>query len=453
MQAFDPSDADLRVPPNSQEAEQSVLGAVLLDNGAWDRAAGRLREQDFYRFEHKKIFTALGRLIGANKPADVITVYEALQLTEDAESSGGLPYLNSLAQSVPSSANIVRYVEIVRESSIKRQLLGTVDEIAAMTYRPQGKSVHELLGEAEAKILAISDVDANARLTVRSMPDLVGEMIDRVNELSERDEFVTGLETSYYDLDKLTTGLQRGDLIILAARPSMGKTSMAMNIAEHAAVSLGLPVMVFSMEMGGVQLTMRMAGSIGRIDQQRLRTGKLQDDEWARLTEASERLSRAPMHIDEASALTQGDLRARARRQARASGKLALIVVDYVQLMSGTEGSEENRATSLGEISRGLKALAKELNCPVIALSQLNRGVENRPDKRPLMSDLRESGALEQDADLVMFIYRDDYYNKDSKEPGVAEIIIAKQRSGPTGTVKLAFNKTMTRFENLAPGF
>jgi replicative DNA helicase len=446
------TDEDLRTPPNSIEAEQSLLGAVLLDNMAWDRAAERLRESDFYRFEHRKIFAAMGRLILANKPADVITVYEALQATEDDAACGGLPYLNSLAQSVPSSANVRRYAEIVREASIKRQLLGTVDEISASVYRPQGRGVDQLLGEAEAKILAISDAGDRARQTTQSMPELVVQMIDAVNMLAENGSSVTGVETGFADLDQMTAGLHAGDLIILAARPSMGKTSMAMNIAEDVALRQGLPVMVFSMEMSGSQLVQRMAGSVGRIDQQRLRTGSMRDEEWTRFTEASERLSRAPMVIDEGTALTQGEVRARARRQARQAGKLGLIVVDYLQLMSGAEGSDENRATALGEVSRGLKSLAKELQCPVIALSQLNRGVENRTDKRPLMSDLRESGALEQDADVVMMLYRDDYYHKDSKEPGVAEVIIAKQRSGPTGTVKLAFNRSMTRFESLARG-
>jgi replicative DNA helicase len=280
------------------------------------------------------------------------------------------------------------------------------------------------------------------------------QLIDRVNELAENGaDDVTGVRTGFYDLDRLTAGLQPGDLIVLAARPSMGKTAFALNIAENVAVSEGIPVVVFSMEMGASQLALRMVGSLGRIDQQHLRTGALRDDEWGRLSEAVDKLGKAPVYIDESPALTSSELRARARRQARQCGRLGLIVVDYLQLMSGSSSSEENRATELGEISRGLKALAKELRCPVIALSQLNRSVESRNDKRPMMSDLRESGAIEQDADVIMFIYRDDYYNKDaSKEPGVAEIIIGKQRNGPVGTIKLTFLKPLTRFDNLAPG-
>jgi replicative DNA helicase len=281
----------------------------------------------------------------------------------------------------------------------------------------------------------------------------VVQLIDRVTELHENGaEEVTGVRTGFYDFDRMTAGMQPGDLVVLAARPSMGKTALALNIGEHVAVQEGLPVVVFSMEMGASQLALRMVGSLGRIDQQHLRTGALRDDEWGRLSEATERLSKASMFIDETPALNPAELRARARRQARQCGRLGLIVVDYLQLMSGSSSGDENRATELGEISRGLKALAKELQCPVIALSQLNRSVETRTDKRPMMSDLRESGAIEQDADVIMFIYRDDYYNKDSKEPGVAEIIIAKQRNGPVGTVKLTFLKPMTRFENLAPG-
>jgi replicative DNA helicase len=314
--------------------------------------------------------------------------------------------------------------------------------------------VPQILDEAESKILKIGEEGARQRQGFQPIDKLVVALLDRVNELHENGaEEVTGVRTGFYDLDRMTAGLQKGDLIVLAARPSMGKTAFALNIAEHVAVQETLPVLVFSMEMGASQLALRMVGSLGRIDQQHLRTGALKDDEWERLAEAVDRLGRVQVFIDETPALNSAELRARARRMARQyGGTLGLIVIDYLQLMSGSSGSDENRATELGEISRGLKALAKELQCPVIALSQLNRSVESRNDKRPMMSDLRESGAIEQDADVILFIYRDDYYNKDSKEPGVAEIVIAKQRNGPVGTVKLTFLKPLTRFDNLAPG-
>jgi len=447
--------ARLRVPPQSIEAEQSVLGGLLLDNGSWDRAADVLHEGDFYRFEHKLIFAAIGALIGASRPADVITVYEQLQVMGKATDAGGLAYLNALAQSVPSAANMRRYAEIVRERAILRKLIAASDEIATNAFNPQGRAVSEILDEAEGKIFRIGEEGSRSRQGFQSMDTLVVQLLDRVTELHENGaEEVTGVRTGYIDLDRMTSGFQPGDLIVLAARPSMGKTAFALNIAEHVAVSEGLPVVVFSMEMGAAQLALRLVGSLGRIDQQHLRTGALKDDEWGRLSEAIEKLQSVSMFIDESAALTPSELRARARRQARQCGKLGLIVVDYLQLMSGSGGSsDENRATVIGEISRGLKSLAKELQCPVIALSQLNRSVESRTDKRPMMSDLRESGAIEQDADVIMFIYRDDYYNKEaSKEPGVAEIIIGKQRNGPTGMVKLFFNKPLTKFDNLAPG-
>ena len=451
--ARDEEVARLRVPPQSIEAEQSVLGGLLLDNGAWDRAADVVTENDFYRFEHKLIFGAIGALIGASKPADVITVYEHLQMAGKAEESGGLAYLNALAQSVPSAANMRRYSEIVRERAILRKLISASDEISTNAFNPQGRSVTQILDEAEGKIFKIGEEGNRNKQGFQSMDVLAVQLIDRVTELAENGaEDVTGVRTGFYDLDRNTAGLQPGDLIILAARPSMGKTAFALNIAENVSVNEGLPVVVFSMEMGASQLALRMVGSQGRIDQQHLRTGRLDNDEWGRLTEAVERLSKSSVFIDETPALTGPELRARARRQARQCGQLGLIVIDYLQLMSGSGSDNENRATEIGEISRGLKALAKELNCPVIALSQLNRSVETRPDKRPMMSDLRESGAIEQDADIIMFIYRDEYYNKESKEPGVAEIIIGKQRNGPTGTVRLAFLNQYTRFENLAEG-
>ena len=796
--------ARLRVPPHSIEAEQSVLGGLLLDNSAWDRAADLLRDSDFYRYEHRLIYAAVGALVSATKPADVVTVFEQLQSHGKAEACGGVAYLNALAQSVPSAANIRRYAEIVRERAILRKLIEASDDIATKAFNPQGRTVPQILDEAEGRIFAIGEEGSRAQQGFQGIDKLVVQLIDRVTELHENGaEEVTGVRTGFYDFDRMTAGLQPGDLIILAARPSMGKaqpldarvrtrggwkamgelevgdalasvdgqpsivtgvypqgerqvfrvrfsdgrsaeccaehlwqvhcrywkaprvlrtdelqalltksryrdrvwierasgdfghddplpvdpwvlgcllgdgcltgsgsvrfsttepqvvelvsarvgqsmsvvhagaydwrivrqdrgqaagfagmqanpmrvaleamgllglssdrkfiprtyleadrerrldllrglldtdgwverwgsvrlstssrrladdvvelvrslggwcsvstkqphftnvagmrvpglpayvlhishpeprslfllhakqaraperwqrqkrltiasieptrvapcqciavshpsrlyitnddvvthnTALALNIAEHVAVQEQLPVAVFSMEMGASQLALRMVGSLGRIDQQHLRTGALRDDEWTRLTEAVDKLGKASLFIDESPALNPAEVRARSRRQARQCGKLGLIVVDYLQLMSGTSSSDENRATELGEISRGLKALAKELQCPVVALSQLNRSVETRNDKRPMMSDLRESGALEQDADIIMFIYRDEYYNKESKEPGVAEVIIAKQRNGPVGTVKLTFLKPLTRFENLAPG-
>ena len=446
--------AQLRVPPHSIEAESSVLGGLLLDNAAWDRMADLLSPGDFYRYEHRLIFTAIHGLIEANKPADVITVFEALQNLGQADEVGGLSYLNSLAQYVPSAGNIRRYAEIVRERGILRKLVTASDEISTAAFNPQGKAIDTILDEAEQKIFNIGEEGSRMKEGFQDMDSLVVELMDRVQEMADNPNDITGVPTGFYDLDRMTSGLQAGDLIILAARPSMGKTSLAINIAEHVALNEELPVAVFSMEMGAAQLAIRIVGSIGRIDQGHLRTGKLSDEEWPRLTEAIEKLRTVSLHIDETPGLTVSQLRANARRLARkVGGKLGLIVIDYLQLMSVSGSmSDENRATAVGEISRGLKMLAKELGCPVIALSQLSRGVEARNDKRPMMSDLRESGAIEQDADVIMFIYRDDYYNKDSKEPGVAEVIISKQRNGPTGTAKLAFLKPLTKFESLASG-
>ena len=446
--------AQLRIPPHSVEAESSVLGGLLLDNGAWDRVGDLLHEGDFYRFEHRMVFSAIGALINASKPADVITVFEQLLGQGKAEEIGGLAYLNALAQYVPSAGNIRRYAEIVRERSILRKLVSASDEISTAAFNPMGRPVATILDESEQRIFNIGEEGARNRQGFQAMDTLVVALLDRVQEMADNPNDVTGVPTGFYDLDRMTAGFQAGDLIVLAARPSMGKTALAINIAEHVALNEGLPVAVFSMEMGAAQLAVRIVGSIGRIDQTHLRTGKLTDEEWPRLTEAIEKLRTISLHIDESAGLTSSELRANARRLSRQCGKLGLIVVDYLQLMSGSSSSEgENRATELGEISRGLKMLAKELQCPVMALSQLNRSVESRPDKRPMMSDLRVSGAIEQDADIILFIYRDEYYTKDAcKEPGVAEIIIAKQRNGPTGVVKLAFLKPITKFESLASG-
>ncbi|MEJ7137496.1 replicative DNA helicase [Amphibiibacter pelophylacis] len=443
----------LRVPPHSIEAEQSVLGGLLLDNGAWDRIADQITADDFYRHEHKLIFTAIGQLVAASRPADVITVDEQLKLHGADEASGGMVYLNALAQSVPSAGNITRYADIVRDRSVLRRLIGVSDGIIGQAFNPRGLAVSDILDQAQSQIFQIGEEGARTRQGFQSIDVLVKNLADRVVELAENGaQDVTGVRTGFYDMDRMTSGLQPGDLIVLAARPSMGKTAFALNIAQHVAVEESLPVIIFSMEMGADQIVNRLVGSLGRIDQGHLRTGALSDDEWGRLTECVDRLAGASLVVDETPGLSSSELRARARRHARLCGRVGLIVVDYMQLMTGSgRGGDENRVNEISEISRGLKGLAKELQCPVLALSQLNRGVESRTDKRPMMSDLRESGAIEQDADLIMFIYRDEYYNKEnSKEPGVAEIIIAKHRNGPVGAVKLGFVARNTRFENLA---
>ncbi len=449
-----PDTAGLRIPPHSVEAEASVLGGLLLENTAWESVSDLLGESDFYRYEHRLIFSAIAALVDGSRPADVITVFEHLQSLGKAQECGELAYLNSLAQYVPSASNIRRYAEIVRERSILRQLVATADDIASAALHPQGRTVADILDQAEQQVFRIGEAGSRMKQGFQPMESLVVGLLDHIEARANDPSDVTGVRTGFYDLDRMTSGLQAGDLIIVAGRPSMGKTSVAINIAEHVAINEGLPVAVFSMEMGASQLAVRIVGSIGRIDQVHLRTGRLADDEWPRLTEAVEKLRSVQLHIDETAGLTVSELRANARRLARqCGGKLGLVVVDYLQLMTTSASmSDENRATAVGEISRGLKMLAKELQCPLIALSQLSRAVESRADKRPMMSDLRESGAIEQDADVIAFVYRDEYYNSATKEPSVAELIIGKQRNGPTGTVKLAFVRQFTKFENLAVG-
>jgi replicative DNA helicase len=450
---LDPPLSGVRTPPHSIEAEQSVLGGLLLDNPAWDRIADLLGADDFYRHDHRLIFQAIGRLLEADKPADVVTVFEALQSSGRIEEAGGLVYLSSLAQNTPSAANIRRYAEIVRDRAVLRRLVTAGDEIATSALSPQGRDTRAILDEAESLVFRIAEEGARGRQGFVEMDRLLTQVVERIQELFERanPSDVTGVPTGFADLDSKTAGLQPGDLIIVAGRPSMGKTSLALNFGEHVALDQGLPVAVFSMEMGASQLALRLLSSVGRIDQQRLRTGRLQDGDWPRLTEAIRKMHEAPLYIDETPALTAIDLRARARRLARTCGKLGLVIVDYLQLMSASSVGE-NRATEISEISRSLKALAKELSVPVVALSQLNRTVESRTDKRPVMSDLRESGAIEQDADVILFIYRDEVYNPESPDKGVAEVIIGKQRNGPIGRVNLRFGGEFTRFDNLAPG-
>jgi replicative DNA helicase len=452
-QAADPQLAALRTPPHSVEAEQSVLGGLLLDNSAWDRIADRISPEDFYRHDHRLIFQQIARLIDQNRPADTVTVFEGLQAAGQAADCGGLGYLNSLAQNTPSAANIRRYAEIVRERAVLRRLVAVGEEIAVSALETRGRDAKQILDEAEGKVFRIAEQGARDRAGFVRLEPLLTRVVERIQELFERPSGsdVTGVPTGFADLDARTCGLQPGDLIIIAGRPSMGKTALALNISEHVAIDLGMPVAVFSMEMGAAQLALRMLGSVGRIDQQRLRTGRLNDEDWPRLSEAIERMHAASLYIDESPALNALELRARARRLAREYKQLGLIVVDYLQLMSATSMGE-NRATEISEISRSLKALAKELKVPVVALSQLNRTVETRTDKRPVMSDLRESGAIEQDADLILFIYRDEVYNPDSSDKGVAEIIIGKQRNGPIGRVNLHFGGEFTRFDNLASG-
>ena len=441
----------IKLPPHSVEAEQSVLGGLLLENAAWDRIADLISEADFYRADHRLIYRHISKLIANTRPADVITVAESLDSTKDLQTAGGIPYLSALATNTPSAANIRRYAEIVRDRAILRQLAEVATEISDTAYNPMGRDANQVLDEAESKVFEIAEQGARGKQGFQEMPPLLTQVVERIDMLYNRENpnDITGVPSGFADLDRMTSGLQPGDLVIVAGRPSMGKTSLAMNVAEHVALEAGLPVGIFSMEMASTQLVMRMLGSVGKLDQHKLRTGRLQDEDWQRLTHAVGRLNEAPIHIDETAALNPLELRARARRLHRQYNSLGLIVVDYLQLMSASS-SGENRATELSEISRGMKALAKELNCPVMALSQLNRSLEQRPNKRPVMSDLRESGAIEQDADLILFIYRDEVYNPETSDKGISEVIIGKQRNGPIGTVRLAFLGEYTRFENLA---
>jgi replicative DNA helicase len=445
----DPQVDSLRIPPHSIEAEQSVIGGLLRDNAAWDRIADFMHSEDFYRYDHRIIFEQMVRLINAGKPADVVTVFEALNMLGKSEEVGGMAYLNAMAQNTPSAANIRRYAEIVRDRGVLRKLITVADEVSGNAFSPQGKEVKQILDEAEAKIFAIAEQGSRGASGWLPVQPLLTQVVERIDELYSRESGseITGVPTGWVDLDRMTSGLQPGDMVVVAGRPSMGKTAFSMNIAENVAVEAGLPVAVFSMEMGGVQLAMRMLGSVGRLDQHRLRTGKLIDEDWPRLTAAIQKMNEAQVFIDETPALNPIEMRARARRLARQCGKLGLIVVDYLQLMQGSQPGD-NRAAEISEISRSLKGLAKELHCPVIALSQLNRSLEQRPNKRPVMSDLRESGAIEQDADVIIFLYRDEVYNPDSPDKGTAEIIIGKQRNGPIGAIRLTWMGMYTKFGN-----
>jgi replicative DNA helicase len=451
---IDPDSERIKRPPHSIDAEQSVIGGLLLENSAWDRIGDLIAEADFYRHDHRLIYRQIAAMIARSLPADVVTVAESLQQAALLEQAGGLAYLASLAQNTPTTANIRRYAEIVRERSIMRRLVEVGSEIADSAFNPQGRDASQLLDAAEARVFQIAESSKNGKQSFRDMGQLVAEVVERIDHLYNRDnpDDVTGVPTGFADLDRMTSGLQPGDLIIVAGRPSMGKTAFSVNIAENVALATGEPVAIFSMEMGGAQLVMRMVGSVGRLDQHKIKTGRLQDDDWQKLTYVVGRLTDAPIHIDESPGLTALEVRARARRLARQyNDKLGLIVIDYLQLMSGSSSARDaNRATELGEISRSLKSLAKELKVPIIALSQLSRTVEHRPDKRPMMSDLRESGAIEQDADLILFMYRDEYYHPDSPDKGLAEVIIGKHRNGPTGRVRLAFLGHYSRFENAA---
>ncbi|MDH5778544.1 MAG: replicative DNA helicase [Gammaproteobacteria bacterium] len=437
----------LKLPPYSIEAEQSVLGGLMIDNGSWDDVADAITEEDFYRKEHRLIFRAIATLAEQSNPSDAVTLSEWLDKHNELENAGGLSYLGTLAKNTPTAANIKAYANIVRERSIMRQLVSVGTQIANSAYNPDGRDSAQLLEHAEQKVFEIAEQGAKGRKGYTGMKQLLTKAVDRIDQLFQLDSHITGVATGFSDFDEMTAGMQPSDLVIVAGRPSMGKTTFAMNIAENAAIKHNIPVAVFSMEMPGESLAMRMMSSLGHIDQHKLRTGKLNDTDWPRITSAVGILSEAPIFVDDTPALSPLDLRSRARRIKREHG-LGLIVIDYLQLMQSSGGNKENRATEISEISRSLKALAKELNVPVIALSQLNRSLEQRPNKRPVMSDLRESGAIEQDADVITFIYRDEVYNEDSPDKGTAEIIIGKQRNGPIGTTRLTFMGQFTRFEN-----
>lgn len=444
-QSIDP----LKRPPHSVEAEQSIIGGLMLENQVWDKINTKVCEADFYRTEHRILYRAIVALAGKNHPFDVVTLLDTLKSNNALDDAGGEAYLFELANNTPSVANVSAYADIVREKSVQRQLIAVSSDIADSAYNPGGRDVAELLDLAESRVFAIAEQtpsDGGPEV----IKSILVRAVEKIDALYHSGDSITGLPTGLSDLDELTSGLQPSDLVIVAGRPSMGKTTLVMNIAEHAAIKVAKPVLVFSMEMPADSLAMRMMSSLGRIDQHRIRTGKLDDDDWPRVTSAVHMLSEAPLFIDDTAGLSPAELRARARRLVKEQGALGLIVVDYLQLMKVPGFKAENRTAEISEISRSLKSLAKELKVPVIALSQLNRSLEQRQDKRPVMSDLRESGAIEQDADLICFIYRDEVYNEDSSDKGTAEIIIAKQRNGPIGKVRVAFLGKYTRFEDLA---
>ena len=446
--AEDPELAKIKMQPHSIEAEQSVLGGLMLANDAWDSVAELVVSSDFYRPAHRAIFRQMARLVEANQPIDVVTLADALDNTAELDGVGGLGYLAELAKNTPSASNIRAYAKVVSERSNLRSLIEAAQGIAESGFNPDGRSSTELIDEAERLIMQVSEQGPKSGGPQEVNP-LLKMAVDRIDELFNSEGSITGLSTGYMDLDDKTSGLQPSDLVIVAGRPSMGKTAFAMNLVEHAVLNQDRPILVFSMEMPANQLIIRMLSSIGKIDQTRIRNGKLESEDWPKLSTAVSKLKDRPLFIDDTPALTPTEIRSRARRVMRDSGQLGMIMIDYMQLMQ-VAGSSEGRTAEISEISRSLKAIAKEFNCPMVALSQLNRSLEQRPNKRPVNSDLRESGAIEQDADVIMFIYRDEVYNEESPDKGVAEIIIGKQRNGPIGTSRLAFIGQFTRFENLA---
>jgi len=439
----------LKVPPNSVEAEQSLLGGLMLDKSAWDKVGDVVGSEDFYRKDHRLIFKAIAELVEDGNPCDVVTISEFLEQRGELGSAGGLEYLATLANETPGAANARAYANIVRERAMLRSLINAGNEIAGQAFSTDGRSASELVDEAERLVFEIAERGARGRQGFKSLKQILPETVDRIDLLHQSDGSITGISSGYHEFDKMTAGLQPGDLVIVAGRPSMGKTTFAVNIAENASIGSKVPTAIFSMEMPASQLAFRMISSLGRVDQTHLRTGNFPDEDWSRINTAVQLMSEAPIYIDDTAGLAPTEIRARARRLQREHG-LGLIVVDYLQLMQ-VPGNSENRATEISEISRSLKALAKELSVPVIALSQLNRSVEQRTDKRPVMSDLRESGAIEQDADMIIFIYREEVYNPDTPRKGIADIVIAKQRNGPIGEFPLTFVGRYTKFENWAP--
>ena len=436
----------LKVPPHSVEAEQAVLGGLMIDNTEWDTVADAVLSVDFYRAEHQLIFQTMTQQSEARSPIDVVTLVEALDSLNELDNAGGLDYLSDLAGNARGTANIHAYTDIIRERAILRRLISVANNIADTGYNTGGKKAAEILNGAEQQVFNIRDERPKDQGPVPINP-LLTKAVDRVDELAGLDGSLTGLASGYQDLDEMTSGWQKSDLVIVAGRPSMGKTAFAMNLVENAVLTGEQPVLVFSLEMPSESLIFRLLSSIGRINQTKLRTGQLTEEDWPGFNNAVAKLKDRPLFIDESASVSPMEMRARARRIVREHGQLGMIVVDYLQLMQ-IKGTNENRVNEISEISRSLKLLAREFECPVIALSQLNRGLEQRPNKRPQMSDLRESGAIEQDADLITFIYRDEVYNEDSPDKGMAEIIIGKHRNGPIGTVRLSFLGQFTRFES-----